>query len=69
MQDDVGLKSHEDKWKKAGKPNNEESVILKSKKECQSILRKAIKEHNRQGNIEENNTLIKANKIIFKLSE
>ena len=49
------------KWKKAGKPNNEESVILKSKKESQSNLRKAIKEHNRQGNIEKNNTLMKAN--------
>ena len=58
---EISAKNDLTEWKKAGKPNNEESVILKSKKESQSILRKAIKEHNRQGNIKENNTLMKAN--------
>ena len=48
-------------WKKAGKPKNENSELQTAKKESQGILRKIIKDTNLKDQIEENNTLMKAN--------
>ena len=58
---ELDAKNALNKWKTDGKPKNDESITFKNKKESQSNLRKAIKEHNLKANIEENNTLMQAN--------
>ena len=49
---ELDAKNAFNKWKVDGKPRNDESVTFKIKKESQSNLRRAIKEHNLNANIE-----------------